>query len=780
MNAITRSLYGAAYVPYKPKKVEIRIPFVRIPFVKVNIMDSLLRDVPKEVTSKILEELEIPEELRKAISDYSENKDYAKFASELGKIDTQSIKTFATKFMDVVEKKLNQALDTLERTKGEIEKGLKKRKSEDIRDEGGFIERGKEKGALKISESIEVVERKLEPLKVSPGFIALNKMLKEKKDEGKLLLAFIPPVSAKKLSKIENVGPSIKLTFYPKKQAVEKAVEQMEEGIYAGVLFLERMDFTPVGLVKGELVYTLPLTPGERITVSHKEWAKTVEEFEKELTTITEEEMEKATTERTELAESTTKEEKTEHKFDTGLKVKGGGGSWSIELSAGYNYDNLKTKHSEFSSKRNSEMTHKAASRSKEEHKFTFKISREVTREDERVRVIENKSDEVVRWDFYRLMRKWRIDLYRIGERLTFDIVIPEPGFYLLRKYIELMDIQERIDKGFIFDDLTPEDITEDYYLTLAGKYGVDLPDPPKAMRKTFVDVLEDYLPDGENPKVGVRTIEIEFPEGYKIEEVKVVSPHLRYENHGHEFVYWNEETEEDKIFFESSYPFNIKQIEGEGKERNKYKWIWKYYIGKDAVFKTEEERPHLVLDVKAIPLDEAWNNWRKKCFAKIKEAERQRWLQELEGLENKRDRLLAELTGKDALKLRQIEKEEIMKVVLRWLLGPDFEFFPEELIEVGKNELALPYYEGIHEELMIEPISGSEVKTRDVSPEEAMRIRGDIRKKMLKYLNTVRFIQQAIEWENVNWILYPYFWTVPERWDFKQSLEHPFITKHF
>jgi len=93
------------------------------------------------------------------------------------------------------------------------------------------------------------------------------------------------------------------------------------------------------------------------------------------------------------------------------------------------------------------------------------------------------------------------------------------------------------------------------------------------------------------------------------------------------------------------------------------------------------------------------------ECFEKIKEAERQKWLQELKGLENKRDRLLAEFTGKDALKLRQIEKEEIMKVVLRWLLGPDFEFFPDQLIEIGKNEWTLPYYEGIHEELMIEPI---------------------------------------------------------------------------
>ncbi|HDN83030.1 MAG TPA: hypothetical protein ENG50_01555 [Candidatus Altiarchaeales archaeon] len=405
--------------------------------------------------------------------------------------------------------------------------------------------------------------------------------------------------------------------------------------------------------------------------------------------------------------------------------------------------------------------------------------------------MIENKSDDVVRWDFYRLMRKWRIDLYRIGERLIFDIVIPEPGFYLLRKYIELMKIQEQIDKGLVFD-LTPEDIVggkedpalegkdyvspeklDNYYLKLASDYGVELPEPPKAMRKTFVDVLEDYLPDGENPKVGVRTIEIEFPEGYKIDEVEVLSPSMSGYEGGPVYVNKEHQEVDKKIVFKAYFDKNMEAIKE--KERNKHSWFWFYYIGKNAKFKESKERPHLVLDVKATPRDEVWNNWKMECFERIKEAARQQWLQELEGLENKRDRLLAELTGKDALKLRQIEKEEIMKVVLRWLLGPDFEFFPEELIEIGKNEWTLPYYEGIHEELMIEPISGSEIiKTRDVSPGEAMRIRGDIRKKMLKYLNTVRFIQQAIEWENVNWILYPYFWTVPDRWDFKQSLEHP------
>lgn len=36
-----------------------------------------------------------------------------------------------------------------------------------------------------------------------------------------------------------------------------------------------------------------------------------------------------------------------------------------------------------------------------------------------------------------------------------------------------------------------------------------------------------------------------------------------------------------------------------------------------------------------------------------------------------------------------------------------------------------------------------------------------------------IKFLHQAVEWENINYILYPYFWTDEPRWDFKQFLFH-------
>src|SRR5262249_43111988 len=41
-----------------------------------------------------------------------------------------------------------------------------------------------------------------------------------------------------------------------------------------------------------------------------------------------------------------------------------------------------------------------------------------------------------------------------------------------------------------------------------------------------------------------------------------------------------------------------------------------------------------------------------------------------------------------------------------------------------------------------------------------------------------VRFVNQAIEWENVVTFLYPYFWDIPASWDFIRTLQHSDATR--
>ena len=50
------------------------------------------------------------------------------------------------------------------------------------------------------------------------------------------------------------------------------------------------------------------------------------------------------------------------------------------------------------------------------------------------------------------------------------------------------------------------------------------------------------------------------------------------------------------------------------------------------------------------------------------------------ERLREKRARLAQELLSLDPLSLRKLEREEIMKSVLSWLLGPSFTFQPSTI----------------------------------------------------------------------------------------------------
>lgn len=59
-----------------------------------------------------------------------------------------------------------------------------------------------------------------------------------------------------------------------------------------GMLHLERIVFDPIGYRRGELAYSVPLTPGETVRLIHKEWTRTEREFQSSTRTSIETEVE--------------------------------------------------------------------------------------------------------------------------------------------------------------------------------------------------------------------------------------------------------------------------------------------------------------------------------------------------------------------------------------------------------------------------------------------------------------------------------------------------------
>lgn len=83
------------------------------------------------------------------------------------------------------------------------------------------------------------------------------------------------------------------------------------------------------------------------------------------------------------------------------------------------------------------------------------------------------------------------------------------------------------------------------------------------------------------------------------------------------------------------------------------------------------------------------------------------------------------------------------MKSVLRWLFGPDFYFVPQ----------------------------GTPADLYDA----AETVKSDYQwSRTLAHGKLITFLHQAVEWENVLYFLYPYFWSHLSRWELKKSLDHP------
>jgi hypothetical protein len=252
-----------------------------------------------------------------------------------------------------------------------------------------------------------------------------------------------------------------------------------------GLLFLERLTLTPVELERGELVYSLPLAPKEKVTLSHKEWRIREEEFSQSIQDSLERYSERGVTSATELSISTNdvaarsdavRASTTRRTSNTSRD-----GAANITTTERINAQDVENVTQHESSRTASvteskNATELASSRSIQDHRVSFTVTTVVGTEDFTSRVLENASpDHVLRIDYWRRMLRWKILSERVGVRLTYSIVIPDPGYDLRQPHLELQKLEASLSQGFAFD-LATAAITDATATALATQYGVALP----------------------------------------------------------------------------------------------------------------------------------------------------------------------------------------------------------------------------------------------------------------------------------------------------------------
>ncbi len=389
----------------------------------------------------------------------------------------------------------------------------------------------------------------------------------------------------------------------------------------------------------------------------------------------------------------------------------------------------------------------------RKERKITIQTANSAGTENTTSRTLTNPSPtEALRIDYYSMMRKWRVRLLQYGARMTYDITVPRPGEALRRIYQRMAWLEDQIGQTFSFG-LQAAEITRDSVDGLALSHGVTVENPP-----------EPYIHNRlGGPVLGLETwdqqptwrfYEVPFavPDGYRVSYIAVeaqVAP-------GNDPPNWD-----FSIYGVPSLPPEGSPLIPPGaKATGLYRDLSTYQgfmINRTGSQKITYFQRGVIAGAVTFPIvfEPTWERmrtWQNAVWQALRDAaadrfhvQRQQHLDELEGLR-------AQLEGVDTLTLRREERDEIMKCVLRWLLGPQFEFMPQDVAALLDPATNPALSDGRDNDLGVNATGWSTV---------------------FAYQETVKFIQQTIEWENLLYFTYPYFWDVPAQWDFIRSIRH-------
>lgn len=516
-----------------------------------------------------------------------------------------------------------------------------------------------------------------------------------------------------------------------------------------GMLNLERLEMTPMGVQRGELVATIPLAPGEITSVIQKEWSVTNSEFTSIVTDSLENYSETGVTENLELAQSTDSQIKHSNQFNINSSVSGSYGFVTASVAASYAAQNENSVSAKDSRTHAISTTRKASARVKQEHKITISTNTQDGTSMSTTRSLVNPSQtDPIRIDYFSMMRKWRVRLWRFGLRLTYDVSVFEPGSSLREDIVNLDALRAELATGFSFT-LPRSAITPLTYQGLADQWGASVPAPPAAGRTLTSSGTVPGLNDGQ--EWHFFELSFDVPDGYKVTDVHL-DAHVGIGNGfgAHAFQV------EEAVFYDHSATQNysldltrdfsnfMQGFTGHQTVTTFFQWASAGWVG---------------LTVTTEPLSSGTEDWVNTVWSALHEAAQTSFYTRQQAISTSIALLEDEMNGVDTLTLRREENDEIMKGALRWLLGPAFDFMPTSV----QNVISA---------------SGSDASHGLSFLGNETNINTDGWAAMFRYGEMIKFINQAIEWENVLYYNYSYFWDIPTSWDYIRRIKHPDSTR--
>jgi len=430
----------------------------------------------------------------------------------------------------------------------------------------------------------------------------------------------------------------------------------------------------------------------------------------------TEKERNLQSTERNEMQAEAEKTVKSQFELEAGLQVSGSYGpavSFSASLNAGFSTSTEET-------------TRKAVSYSREVTEKTSERVRERVKNETRRRMLEQVEElnrhgitntpatnghirGIYRW----LNKVYDAQVFNYGKRMMFEFVVPEPAAYLLYALVENPPRDETMVKPelptYFGAPLKPVHLDRTTYQDWVAKYQVrNAPVPPAEFQHVAVFDKQDHIEGGST--FG-RSTKVDVPVGYEAYAATVMTDYIFTEGQDHAFHVMVGGTNFDRT---PTWGAQYKTLSSRQKEVGIAFKLWRAWAFTIAI------------EVHCKLTTEGYTKWQQAAYDAIMEA----YLVQKSVYEEKlAARAIQEgikILGRNPLENRRIEREELKKLVIMMLTGTT---------SIARNSM--------------QPTTEPNIDIHQAC------ING----------SWIRFFENAFEWNNLLYVLYPYFWGRKARW---------------
>jgi len=345
--------------------------------------------------------------------------------------------------------------------------------------------------------------------------------------------------------------------------------------------------------------------------------------------------------------------------------------------------------------------------------------------------------------DYFKRVRKWQSDLYRYGVRLTYDVVLPDPGARLRSREVEIQNIVDELATEFDLQ-LAPSQITVFNWEQLASQYGVALPSPPdqvrhiEASQPVSFTTPNDVVTGSDGVKYvthhRVTTLNVATPQNFQLSNLNVYTSIQSWKTDPN-YSGWvsayagqsvNVALADSGGYCTLNWNLNGGQVPADGQ----ITVFFRMQVAQSGLLRVTGT---------FVPTESYMEEWRLAAWTIIRDAAAAKAAQHRSYLRERQAALQKQITGDDPVRLRRMEREAIMRSVLEWLF-PGFQDASSVLANL--------------------PSPG------DLDPGTWQQV--------MQYGEYIKFVQTAIDWDNVIVFLYPYFWDTIWHEQEKLFLNHP------